>query len=168
MAKKKDNKPRQRIESCTDKQQDRGFYVVERTGESRHQRHITVTPIDYYLHRGRIKPYQWDAANMLFSYAVLANMTPGVRSASMQPTGRDGQNHTADTLAGQIDARKRVTDALQFIYDKQGKWRRVAVELVCIQGMFIAEINKIKTYKRLEFNHFIEGIDQVARLYRLL
>lgn len=168
MAKKKDNKPRQRIESCTDKQQNRGLYVVERTHESRHQRHITVTPIDYYLHRGKIEQYQWEAATMLFTHASLANMTPGIRSASMQPTSRDGQNHTASTIAGQMDARKKVTDVLQKIYDRHGKWRKVAVELVCIQGMFIAEIPRRTTYKHLKFNHFVDGIDQVARMYGLL
>lgn len=153
------------MEVCTPRQQDRGLYVVEKIEGAKHQRHITTSPLDFYYHRSLIKQHHWDAGNMLLKHAVRANMTPGVKSASMAPTARDGTNQTESTVASQMDASKRAHAALEAI---SGRRQRKAVEFVCIEGRFISHLKKETTYKTIQFEHFLEGIEYVAKHFGLI
>lgn len=165
MKKKKRTPPKEPMGRCTIEQQDRGLYVVEKSDNSKHQRHVTVCSIDFYYHRDLISQYQHEAAGRLFMHATLANLTPGVRSANMAPTVRDGTNQTESTVASQMDAARKVRECLKSI---SGTRQRKAVEYVVIEGRYVSHLKRDTTYKKIEFEHFLEGIEYVAKFFGLI
>lgn len=165
MRKKKEPTIQNSMDVCTLQQQERGLYVIEKTHSAKRQRHVTTCPLDYYLHRSLIAQYQWEAGEKLFNQAIKANMTPGVKSANMTPTAHDGTNQTEATVASQMDAAKQVSECLKAIV---GLKPRKAVYYVCIEAQYIAHVRKFTKDKKIEFYHFLEGIEDVARFYGLI
>lgn len=150
----------------TAEQHAHGIYVEEGDGRAKHARHVTESPIDFYLHRKYINKIQWEAANMLFEGAVLGGMTAGIRS-TLAAAGMigNGENGVDALVASQLDARKKVIAAIASI--RAARCRKLVI-LVCIDGYFMGNLEEKKYHKSPSLTLLRVGLERLAKFYRLI